>query len=87
MRIGVTIKNDKGVDEFEAIIFEKEESLSFMFIKMNTYYYERILKAYEKIEKYNPVYLEKDLMLLLEFFIFNGLNLKYKILSEEDGLL
>ncbi len=87
MKVGVTITNDKGVDEFEAIIFEKDQKLSFMFIKMNTYYYERILKAYEKIEKYNPVYLEKDLVLLLEFFIYNGLDLKYKILSEEDALL
>lgn len=84
MKVEVKIKDDKGVYEFGAIIVEENNELSFDIFKMNSYCHEQIVKTYEKIDLYNPLYMKKDLTQLLDFFIQNKLNVKYKILSEID---
>ena len=56
-----------------------------MFIKLNTYYHDRIVKLYHEPEKYNPLTKNKNIIGLLEWIKGNGIILDYKILEDDDG--
>ena len=85
IKVGVTIYNDKGIVEFESVIIDNGDDIKFMFIKLNTYYYDKILKLYHKPEKYNPISKIKDIVELLEWIKYNGIILEYKILEDDNG--